>query len=90
MTTPTNLQRAAWAEFALYTYNDDKAAVPLRPKELCDHKQDVLTDLLCDLMHYAHIDEALEFQEALERANMHHEAERARRLPDPDLLPRVL
>ena len=77
MTTPTNLQRACWAEMALFAYNDEKQTVPLKIMEFYDEKQAVLTDLLCDLMHYAHIDEAMEFQESLERARMHHEAELA-------------
>lgn len=65
---PTNLQRAFWAETALFAYSDEKTTVPLPPMALYDDKQDVLTDLLCDLMHYAGIDDALDFQAALERA----------------------
>ncbi len=77
MTTPTNLQHAAGAESALYACSDEKVTVPLRPKELYDHKQYVLTDLLGDLMHYADVEDGIDFRMVLERARRHHEAERA-------------
>ena len=80
---PTNLERACWAEIALYAYSDEKASVPLRAFELYDDKQDVLTDLLCDLMHYAHIHEDADFQVCLARARYHHEAELAEQRSAP-------
>lgn len=74
---PTNLKRACWAEIALFAYSDAKSSTLLKPMAFYDDKQDVLTDLLCDLMHYAHIGDGLDFAAALERARTHFGAERA-------------
>jgi hypothetical protein len=74
---PTNLQRAFRAEIALYAYSDEKASAPLRPMALYDDRQEVLTDLLCDLMHHAYLDEEMDFQAALARAGDHFAAELA-------------
>lgn len=64
MTSPTNLQRAVWAESALIAF---------RKQTGCDH-EDSLGDLLCDLMHLAEASE-LDFDAALDRARFHFDVE---------------
>jgi hypothetical protein len=61
----TNLERANWA---------DKAVLAFREQTGCDH-EDALADLLCDLMHWADV-QNFDFDMALDRARMHYEAER--------------
>jgi hypothetical protein len=61
---PTNLDRAGWAAAALRHFQsttgvDDDNALP---------------DLLCDLVHWADR-EGFNFEDALDTARMHHEAE---------------
>jgi hypothetical protein len=63
---PTNLERAGWAGAALRhfqssTGTDDDTALP---------------DILCDLQHWANR-EAINFEDALDTARMHHQADRA-------------
>lgn len=64
MSTPTSLQRAAWAEEALLAF---------RKESRCDH-EDSLGDLLADLMHWASFT-GFDFDLALDRARMHYDAE---------------
>jgi hypothetical protein len=61
---PTNLERAEWAEavlphFQSATGTDDDNALP---------------DLLCDLLHWSDRED-FNFQDALDTARMHHQAE---------------
>lgn len=63
MTSPTNLQRAAWAEATLIAFG-----------EKTGHYEDSLGDLLCDLMHWAEF-AGLDFEATLDRARCHFEAE---------------
>lgn len=64
MTSPTNFQRAAWAEAAIVAFIEQTN---------CDHDNS-LGDLLCDLMHWAKSQD-FDFDQALERAQMHFVAE---------------
>jgi len=64
MTSPTNLQRAVWAEGAIIAFCGQTG---------CVH-EDSLGDLLCDLMHWAKI-ENFDFSAALNRARFHFDAE---------------
>jgi hypothetical protein len=64
MTSPTNDDRAAWAHDAI---------LDLCAATGCD-LDDGLTDLLCDLMHWASL-MGRNFAKALDRARMHCEAE---------------
>jgi len=64
MTSPTNLQRAVWAEAAINVFREQTG---------CDHEES-LGDLLCDLRHWAGF-VGLDFEIALERAQIHFELE---------------
>lgn len=60
-----NAMRAAWARVALRAFMD-----------VCrTDDEDALGDLLCDLMHLADREALLDFEQALETARMHYEAE---------------
>jgi hypothetical protein len=72
MSEVTNLQRAFWAETTLHDYSDNKSGPAYR---LYDPPEDVLADLLCDLMHYAEIQE-IDFPRCLATGAMHYEAEK--------------
>lgn len=60
-----NAMRAAWAHSALSAF----------VKACSTEWEDALADLLCDLIHLADRDEQLDFEQALERARSHYEAE---------------
>ncbi|MFZ0210681.1 MAG: hypothetical protein WAL59_32035 [Roseiarcus sp.] len=62
--SPSNLDRAAWADAALHVF---------RTKTGCD-PEDSLGDLLCDLMHWADKSN-FDFDAALFRARDHYLAE---------------
>ncbi|KAB2912715.1 MAG: hypothetical protein F9K29_18315 [Hyphomicrobiaceae bacterium] len=64
MTSPTNDDRAAWAHDAI---------LDLCAATGCD-LDDGLTDLLCDLMHWASL-MGRNFDKALDQARMHFGAE---------------
>lgn len=61
---PTNEQRAAWAGTAIHAYQ----------KATGSDDEDVLSDLLADLMHWAEKNN-YDFDAALIRAHGHHDAE---------------
>jgi NTP pyrophosphatase (non-canonical NTP hydrolase) len=61
---PTNHDRAAWASNALESF---------RRETQCDY-EDSLSDLLCDLMHFANLYDC-DFEAALMRARRHHQKE---------------
>jgi hypothetical protein len=65
MNRPTNKTRAVRAGCALHTYKDGECMAP----------SEVLSDLLCDLQHYADSRE-LDFSACLERGNNNHYQER--------------
>ena len=60
MSTPTNLERAIWAENALYDLCADTGC----------SLDDALNDLLADLMHWASL-AGRDFEHALTIARMH-------------------
>ena len=61
----TNEQRAAWAEVAFAAFcAEDRTGIPENPGD----RQDALSDLICDLMHYADTDKDLNFPYALQCA----------------------
>lgn len=64
MTSPTNLQRAFWAEAAIIAFI---------AQTNCDD-DNTLGDLLCDLMHWANFQD-FDFDAALDQARMHFDAE---------------
>ena len=66
----TNEQRAGWAAHAVAEYAAGKEG----PGGLYDDPDAVLTDLLCDLRHYADR-ESIAFKTCLDRAEMHYAAE---------------
>jgi hypothetical protein len=70
MTDITNERRAAWAAQTLLQYAISKEG----GEELYDDPETVLTDLLCDLRHYADR-ESIDFKTCLDRAEMHYDAE---------------
>lgn len=70
MTDITNANRAAWAALALLSYATSKEG----GAELYDEAELVLSDLLCDLRHYADR-ETINFQTSLDRAEHHYDAE---------------
>lgn len=71
MNTPiTNLQRAAWAKAALLGYSAAKD----NERFIYDDEESVFGDMLCDLMHLAGT-MSLDWQEHIERARMHYDAE---------------
>lgn len=76
MTDITNKDRAGWAGMAVFEYAIAKGSNggPYDPPET------VLTDLFCDLMHYARAKD-IDFAACLERARMHYEAEKAEEDP---------
>lgn len=62
-----NAIRAAWARVALRAFMD-----------VCrTDVEDALGDLLCDLMHLADREATLDFEQALQTARTHYEAETA-------------
>ena len=61
---PTNLERAGWAGAALRHFQSSTGT----------DDDTVLPDLLCDLQHWANR-EAINFEDALDTARMHHQAE---------------
>jgi len=61
---PTNRNRATWAR---------KALESLRRETKCDY-EDGVTDLLCDLMHFADL-YGFDFGASLSRARRHHQRE---------------
>lgn len=70
MTSPSNAERASRAEHLLifYAYREG------RSDELSSSEETVLTDLLADLMHYAH-SMRMDFQNCIDVAQMHFDAE---------------
>lgn len=64
MTSPSNRERAAWAE---------EAILDLCSATGCD-LDDSLADLLCDLMHWAAF-RSRNFDKALDQARLHFEQE---------------
>ena len=70
MTAITNEQRAGWAAHAVAEYSAGKEG----PGGLYDDPDTVLTDMLCDLRHYADR-ESIAFKTCLDRAEMHYAAE---------------
>jgi hypothetical protein len=76
MTETTNKDRAEWGGMALLEYAIAKGS----NGGLYDPPETVLTDLLCDLMHYAELKE-IDFAACLERARMHYDAEKAEEDP---------
>ena len=64
LTSPSNFDRAAWADAALRVFRSETG---------CDH-EDSLTDLLCDLMHWADMND-FDFDAALSMARYHYVAE---------------
>lgn len=67
MTSPSNLQRAVWAEHAIIAFCKATGR---------DH-EDSIGDLLCDLMHWATA-AGFDFNAALDRARFHYDAEGGR------------
>ena len=61
---PTNRDRATWARNALESF---------RRETHCDY-EDSLSDILCDLMHFAGL-YGFDFEAALIRARRHHQTE---------------
>jgi hypothetical protein len=76
MTDVTNKDRAEWAGAALLEYAIGKEG----KGGLYDPPATVLTDLLCDLMHYTELKE-IDFAACVGRARMHYEAEKAEEDP---------
>jgi hypothetical protein len=72
MTDITNKDRAGWAGMAVLEYATAKGSAG----GLYDPPETVLTDLLCDLMHYASAKE-IDFAACLDRARLHYDAELA-------------
>lgn len=70
MTDITNDQRAGWAAHGILQYATGKEG----GEELYDGPETVLTDLLCDMRHYADR-ENFDFKICLDRAEMHYDAE---------------
>jgi|CXWL01.1.fsa_nt_gi vacuolar-type H+-ATPase subunit I/STV1 len=64
MTTVTNKQRAMWAEHGIMHYCFSKEQ---KSFQLYDEPETVLSDILCDMIHYA-TRESIDFTTALERA----------------------
>ena len=72
---PTNMQRAQWAENALsvfteQTYGGDRPDT-MHPGDL----EDAVTDLICDLLHFARLHPGMEPAAVHARALMHFEEE---------------
>lgn len=57
MAEPTNLERAMWAEAALFAFNDEVSTSPRKATEMYDAADDVAKDLICDLCHFLNLDE---------------------------------
>ena len=70
MTDITNEQRAGWAAHGVLQYATGKEG----GEELYEDPETVLTDLLCDLRHYADR-ESIDFKTCLDRAETHYDAE---------------
>jgi len=70
MTSITNEERAAWAAHALLQYAIGKEG----REEPYDETEAILSDLLCDLRHYADR-HSIDFKTCLDRAEMHYDAE---------------
>jgi len=70
MGIPTNTDRATWAKAAVDVFST-RCRLDGEETEL------VLSDLLCDLMHYADsvADEGVDFDRALNRASEHYQYE---------------
>lgn len=75
MTDITNEQRAGWAAHSILQYATGKEG----GGELYDDPATVLTDLLCDLRHYADR-ESIAFKTCLDRAETHYDEEVAEEL----------
>lgn len=67
MTEPTTTERANRARRALKIYGYKKTDHP-------DDRQDTITDLITDLMHFANV-EGYDFATSLRRAEIHFDAE---------------
>jgi len=67
---PSNRERADWASMALDTYAETVNTPPDEEREL------VLSDLLCDLMHYCEVED-IDFHQCVERAEDHFNEEQA-------------
>jgi len=52
---PTNLQRAMWAEMALYEFNEQVSTRD--DSTLYDPADEIIKDLICDLCHFLNLDE---------------------------------
>lgn len=72
MTDITNKQRAEWAAHGVQEYAEGKEG----RGGLYDEPEQVLTDLLCDLRHYADLN-AIDFETCHQRAVSHHNQELA-------------
>lgn len=70
MSEPSNIERAACGEQALLGYSSAKEGGPA----LYDVAGDVFTDMLTDLMHFAHRS-GFNFASHLRLAEMHFDAE---------------
>jgi len=57
MAEPTNLERAMWAETALFAFNDEVSTSPRKATEMYDAADDVAKDLIRDLCHFLNLDE---------------------------------
>jgi len=68
----TNKQRAQWAAHGVLEYAEGKEG----RGGLYDDTDQVLTDLLCDLRHYAELN-SIDFDTCNRRAASHHDEERA-------------
>lgn len=69
----SNADRAACAEQGLLSYSAAKEG----GDDLYDPVEDVLSDFLADLMHFADSEGiSIDFQACLNRASMNHEAEK--------------
>ena len=68
---PTNKTRAEWASVGLEAFH---SAVGDSLTELEADPESVMSDLICDLMHFA-VERGLDFEHALESARMNYEAE---------------
>lgn len=71
----SNKDRAGWAASAVLQYAIAKEGTA----GFYDDPSTVLTDLLCDLMHYAELRD-IEFEQCVRMAQAHHEAELAEEL----------
>lgn len=69
--TPTNEERAEWAKTGVLSYAAGKSCTG---NPYYDPTDDILTDFLCDLMHYAR-HENVEFRDCMRKAELHYEAE---------------